>query len=189
VTFGPVVRRQMLLAERAAQGEMAAWQRAQDAATAERAEAHEHAALQAAQQRAEAAGDAIDALALARGQVPARTLADVLGEAAAAADRTVRDPAAEYGSEANPAFLVDGADLGAARRFSAEDDGQLDRAQAMHGDTFMAVMVARYERRQAKTEMARSQPPPPGWGAEDWRREVWTREITRGVADAFTGIR
>lgn len=158
---GPVVRRQLLLADNAAAAEMAAWQRAQDAVRAERAEAHGNAAAQAAQQRAEAAGDHFDALAIARGEIPARTLADVLGAAMAAADPFTRDRAAEYGSEANPAVLVDGADIGGpqARRgvFAAADAGELDRAQAMHRDGYMRVEVARYQRRRSG-EVSRSLP-------------------------------
>jgi hypothetical protein len=155
--YGPVVRRQLALADVAAAAEAARWQREQDALLERSAEKHEAAAVAAAQYRAESAGDHIDALAIARGEIPGRTMADVLGAAMAAADRPSRDRTQPYGSEGNPAVLIDGQELPEPVRRSgdwpgseAELDRLLGRAAELHRE--LVAYRARYDYAAAEAE-------------------------------------
>jgi hypothetical protein len=157
MTFGPVVTRQLQLADVAARGEQAAWQRERADAVERAREQHEQAALAVARTRTEAAGDFADVWSLARGEVPSRTLGDVLGESLAAADRPSRDLSAPYGSEANPAILVDGAEMPEpARRSSGwpASEHELDRMISQADDLHRARVAWLAEHDYAAAEAA-----------------------------------
>jgi hypothetical protein len=196
--IGPVVRRQMMLAEAAAAREQVLEDRQQAERAAVSAEQREAVALQAAQYRAEGRGDHLSALQLARGQVPHRSLRDVLGESLAMAEPVPRDRSAPYGSEANPAILVGWQELPEPVARSSGwpgSEAELDRMTGQYEDSHRSLVAyrARHDYPAAEAEArakserghaARSRQPgavPPGCYDAD------QGEITRDAGNAFTG--
>jgi hypothetical protein len=197
--IGPVVRRQMMLAEAQAAREQAAWDRQQAERIQRSAEQRESAAVAAAQYRAESAGSHYDAMQLARGEIPARTLGDVLGEARDAADRPSRDPSAAYGSPGNPVMMVGWQELPEPVRRSSGwpgSEAELDRMIGQYEDGHRELVAYRSQHDYAAAEAearakserghaARSRQPgavPLGYYDAD------RTEIARGTENAIRGV-